>query len=95
MGKKIPLWQVLIVIVFAILCFIYGSGAMGRIFGPAFDSGYGELHIPLVIAAIFAAIIAALNGWKWSFIENGIVACINRAMAALLILMTVGILMGS
>lgn len=95
MGKKIPLWQVLVVLVFAILCFIYGSGAMGRIFGPAFDSGYGELHIPLVIAAIFATIIAALNGWKWSFIENGIVACINRAMAALLILMTVGILMGS
>ena len=95
MGKKIPLWQVLIVLLFAILCFTHGSGVLGRAFGDAFACSYGELHIPLVVAAVFAAIVAALNGWKWSFIENGIVACINRAMAALLILMTVGILMGA
>ena len=35
-----------------------------------------------------------LNGYKWSFLEAGIMASINRSMQAMLILMTVGLLIG-
>ena len=38
---------------------------------------------------------AALNGWKWSVMEKGMLAGINRAMQANLILLTVGTLVST
>ncbi len=95
MGRKIPMWQVLIVILFSLLCFAYAYGVLGKVLGDAFACSYGELHIPLVVATLFATVVAIANGYKWSFLENGILVSINRAMGAILILMTVGILMGA
>ena len=60
-----------------------------------FGTDYMELHIPLICAACVAGIVAALNGYKWSFLEAGILASINRSMQAMLILMCVGSLIGS
>ena len=104
MGKKIPLWQVIIVFVFTILLLCYALNIFGilgeAITGKADDSfafsnGYGELHIPLVISAAVAALVAFANGYKWKFLENGIIASIGRSMQAILILLIVGMLIGS
>lgn len=97
MGRKIPMWQSLVAILFTIIALCYSLGVLGKIFGEdtAWYCGYGEVHIPLIASCIFASIIAILNGYKWSFLEAGILASINRSMQAMLILMTVGLLIGS
>ena len=95
MGKKIPMWQVLIVMLFVLIALCYCLGIFGMLFGDTFACEYGEVHIPLIASAIFAGIIAVANGYKWSFLEAGILASINRSMQAILILLTVGILIAS
>ena len=80
MGKKIPVWQCLLVMV------VMNAALMWSII---VDDG-GEPHIALIIAASFAAIIGAINGWKWNYMEQGILASINRSMQAILILGIVG-----
>lgn len=84
MGKRIPMWQILLVLLVLMLLLawtILGTG--------------GYVHIPLIIAGIFGAIVAVANGFKWSYIEKGIVNNIGRSMQAILILFTVGMLIGS
>ena len=85
MGRKIPLWQCLIVIL-AMVGFLMWSILK--------DSG-GEPHIALILAACVAAIVAAANGWKWAYLEQGILASINRSMQACLILAIVGCMIAS
>ena len=80
MGKKIPVWQCLLVMVVMIAALMWSI---------VVDDG-GEPHIALIIAASFAAIIGAANGWKWNYMEQGILASINRSMQAILILAIVG-----
>ncbi|MGL4484669.1 MAG: Na+/H+ antiporter NhaC family protein, partial [Anaerovoracaceae bacterium] len=55
----------------------------------------GDLHIFLIASAIVAGIISVINGYKWSYLEAGMIASINRSMQAVLILLTVGLLIGS
>ena len=86
MGRKIPMWQCLLVMVVLILLIIWGV---------KIDEDAGEANVVLIFAGAFAAIIAALNGWKWSFMEKGILAAINRTMQAILILGVVGFMLGS
>ncbi len=96
MGRKIPGWQVAIVMIFTIISFMYAMDMLTLITGvEALASGYGELHIPLILSAIFAGLVAVLNGYKWTYLEAGIMASINRSMQAMLILMVVGMLIGS
>ena len=86
MGKKIPMWQCLLVMLVLI----------GLIFwGVMIDTEAAEAHIALIFAGAFAAIIAVLNGWKWAYMEQGILAAINRTMQAILILAVVGAMLGS
>ena len=54
MGKKIPVWQCLLVMVVMIAALMWSI---------VVDDG-GEPHIALIIAASFAAIIGAANGWN-------------------------------
>ena len=86
MGKKIPMWQCLLVMV-VLIALIY--------WGVMVDTDAGEAHVSLILAGAFAAIIAMLNGWKWSYMEQGILAAINRTMQAILILAVVGLMLGS
>ena len=95
MGKKIPLWQAYMCFIFTIIVLMYCLGILGMLFGDAFACGYGEVHIALIVSAIFASIVAAANGYKWAFLEAGILASINRSMQACLILMCVGLLVGA
>lgn len=79
------MWQCIIVM--AVMIFLLFWTVMK-------DSG-GEAHIGLIVAAVFATIIASINGWKWAFLEAGILAAINRTMQACLILMVVGMMLAS
>ena len=85
MGKKIPLWQCLIVILAMIGLLVWSIVK---------DSG-GEPHIALLLAAAVAAVVAFANGWKWAYLEQGILASINRSMQAILILTIVGSMIAS
>lgn len=51
--------------------------------------------MPMILAAALVAIVGALNGWKWSVMEKGMIQGISRSMQANLILLTVGILVST
>ncbi|MDO5490994.1 MAG: Na+/H+ antiporter NhaC family protein, partial [Bacillota bacterium] len=84
MGRKVPMWQCVIAIL-AMVVFLFWN--------VKFDKG-GEAHGGLILAACIAGIIGAANGWKWSYMEQGILAAINRSMQAMLILAVVGAMIG-
>lgn len=84
MGRRVPMWQVLICVVFTLAVIMY-----------SIFKSYGEAHMPLALSAAFVAVVGALNGWKWSVMEKGMLAGINRSMQANLILLTVGMLIGT
>ena len=56
---------------------------------------HGGPHIPLVTAAVVAAIVAALSGYHWQEIQDGIVNTIKLSMSAILILMIIGMIIGT
>lgn len=85
MGKKVPLWQCLLVILAMVGLLMWAI---------IVDKG-GEPHIALLLAASFAAIIGFINGWKWAYLEKAILASINRSMQACLILAIVGVMIAS
>lgn len=85
MGRQVPMWQCVLAIV-AMIVFLFWN-VMG-------DEG-GEAHIGLILAACVAGIIGVANGWKWSYMEQGIMAAINRSMQAMLILAIVGAMIAS
>ena len=84
MGRKIPMWQCILAIVFMVVFLFWNV---------KFDEG-GEAHGGLIMAALAAGVIGAVNGWKWSYMEQGILAAINRSMQAMLILAVVGAMIG-
>ena len=56
----------------------------------------GDVHVPLVISAMIAAVMSmCLMKVKWAVIEEGILTSILMGMQAILILYTVGMLIGS
>ena len=85
MGRKIPMWQCILVII-AMIVFLFWT-VVG-------DNG-NEAHIGLILAACVAGIIGVINGGKWSYMEQGILAAINRSMQAMLILSVVGAMIAS
>ena len=54
-----------------------------------------EPHVPIVLASIVAALVATRLGYSWQAIVSGILDSIGRATEALLIVMIVGMLIGS
>ena len=85
MGRKIPMWQCILVMVVMILLIFWG----------VMKSSAGEAHVALVLAGAFGALVAMANGWKWKVMEQGILAAIDRTMQAILILAVVGLMLGS
>ena len=59
------------------------------------DASYGPNQIALIIGAVFAAIIGWRNGQDWQQIENAIVSGVTIALKPILILFSVGLLIGS
>ncbi|MCU7375854.1 hypothetical protein PEC18_34870 [Paucibacter sp. O1-1] len=59
------------------------------------DSSSGANQIALVLAACIAMIIGYKNGYSWNQMERGIIKSIGVATGALLILFSVGSLIGT
>lgn len=59
------------------------------------DSSYGPNQIALLLAMGVAAIIGLKNGYTWKEIEEGIVHGISLSLGAVLILLSVGALIGT
>lgn len=92
MGKKIPLSTVILVLFFSVLTFIYSNGIFSFIGLPC---DYGDMHMPLILSAIVAALVAKAYGWKWDVMEKGMLDAIARPMQALLIMLAVGIMIST
>lgn len=55
----------------------------------------GSPHIPIASAAAIAAIVAMRAGYSWKELENGVVETIKMSMSAILILMIIGMIIGT
>ena len=59
------------------------------------DSSFGPNQIVLTLAAAIASIVALRNGHKWIELQRAMIAGISTAMVAILILLSVGALIGT
>ncbi len=65
------------------------------IFGLGLDLDSGASHIPLILGAAVASIVASYLGLPWREIQTHLIKGITLALGAILILMTIGILIGT
>lgn len=82
--REPKLWEALVPIIGMMLIIVIGILKFGL-----------EPHIPIVLACILAAFMAKKVGHSWNSILSGMLESINRALEALLIVMIVGMLIGS
>jgi NhaC family Na+:H+ antiporter len=73
-----------LVMMLALSVYLFGS-----------DSSYGPNQIVLALTAGIASIVAIKNGYKWFDLQRAMVAGISTAMIAILILLSVGALIGT
>ncbi len=59
------------------------------------DASSGANQIALILAAATGAVVALSNGYTWKEVERGIVKGISMSMAAILILLVVGSVIGT
>lgn len=55
----------------------------------------GSGHLPLVLGACVAGLVAWRHGYAWKDMQDGILTAIHLAMGAVLILLVIGVLMGT
>lgn len=55
----------------------------------------GSPHIPLLVSAILAGILAVQSGYEWSFIEEGIKETIKMSSQAIIIMLIIGTIIGT
>ena len=54
-----------------------------------------QAHIPLILAAALAAIVALLHGYKWKELEDAVVQGMGLTISPLFILLVIGIMIGT
>jgi len=59
------------------------------------DAAGGPNQLALILAATIAGVIGFKNGYSWDEIQNGITHCIHSAMGSILIILSVGMLIGT
>jgi NhaC family Na+:H+ antiporter len=82
LDASIPL--LVLIVLLALAVYLYGS-----------DSSYGANQIALFIASGVGVIIGLKNGYSWTDIEQAMVKGISLSLGALLILFSVGALIGT
>ncbi len=90
-GRPIPGWAALIPVI-ALVGFL----SLFILILPEHYGGFeGTGHLPLLLAAAVGGLVARAYGWRWSVLDEGIRKAIGMAMSAMLILLVIGILMGT
>ena len=84
MKRKVSFIEAVMPIIFMILLLGIGYGIYGL-----------RAEILMLISASLASIIAVKNGYTWDDIMNSIVNKLSKTMPAILILIIVGLLIGS
>jgi NhaC family Na+:H+ antiporter len=74
----------LLIVMLGLAVFLFGE-----------DASYGPNQIALVLSALLAAGIGIKNGATWENIRKAIISSISQAMGAILILLSVGTLIGT
>ena len=83
--KQVTLYYALLPVVFLVVT-LYYSVQVAKL----------DVHIPIFISAIFAALVAKVSGCAtWNELEDGVVDTIKMSMRAILILMIIGMVIGS
>ena len=54
----------------------------------------GVIHVPILLSAAFAAVVAMMSGYTWKELEEGIVRTISMAMPAVIIMLIIGMIVG-
>ena len=54
-----------------------------------------DAHIPFVFGIVIAAAIAMRTGMSWDELEDGMVESIRKVMSSLMIIMVIGMVIGS
>ena len=90
-GRPIPGWAALV----PVLALVGFLSLFILVLPDLYDGFEGTGHIPLILAAVTAGIVARLYGWRWEVLQGGIGKAIGMAMNALLILLVIGLLMGT
>lgn len=87
--KQVSLLDALIPLITLILALALSVFLFGE------DSSYGANQIALLLCACLAALMGMKNGYTWNEMQEGMVHGISLAFNAILILLTVGTLIGS
>lgn len=81
--SRVPLWQVIVLFVFLICSIIVSVQLFNE-----------SAHIPILLAAVLASIMAVRAGIKYSELEESMAECIKSAAQAILIMLIIGIVIG-
>ncbi len=84
MQREIRLWEALVPVIGMAVIIVYSMVVLGL-----------DPHMPIVISTILAALMALKVGISWSRIREGMINSVFRAVEALIIVMIVGMLIGS
>ncbi len=87
--EELSFLEAMIPIIFLILLLSINVGIFGD------DALSGSNQICLILAAAYAAVMAIPTGFKWDFLEKGIIKSISSAMGSMLILLLIGSLAGT
>ncbi len=82
--QSITIWHALIPVAFLVLALVTTL----QLFG-------GDPHIPILASAAVAAFVAMLRGFTWEELESGVIETIKMSMSAILILMIIGMIIGT
>ncbi len=82
-AKQIGLAKILLVLTFLIVSLTYTIRVID-----------GWIHIPLLLSAAVAAVVAVSSGYKWADLEQGVVDTISMAMPAIMIMLVIGMIVG-
>ncbi|SKC63249.1 Na+/H+ antiporter NhaC [Maledivibacter halophilus] len=82
--KEITIFQALIPVIFLVISLFF-----------TLQKFEGDPHIPILASAGVAALVAMKSGYQWNELENGVVETIKMSMSAILILMIIGMIIGT
>ena len=84
MQREAHLWEALVPVVGMAVIIVYSMVVLEL-----------DPHMPIVLSTILAALMAAKTGLSWDRIRDGMLSSVFRAVEAMIIVMIVGMLIGS